>query len=133
MDNEDSVRVPSAAAAPILLLFAGLGARPQPPKVRRRCRSSMRTDGGTWAPGCSNRCLASPRNQENERGKSTLWARPAYQELLELAHITCCLGEQPFAEGNDLGEFGRGLRTDDPIGLGEAQLLGKWAQQSAGN
>jgi hypothetical protein len=34
----------SAAATPILLLFAGLWARPQPPNGRRRCRSTMRMD-----------------------------------------------------------------------------------------
>jgi len=57
------------------------------------------------------------------QAKSTLWAQAPESELLELAHVACGFRERAPAERSDLREIGRGLRTDDPIGLGKALLL----------
>jgi hypothetical protein len=58
--------------------------------------------------------------------RSTLCSRHA--ELLELTHIARGLGQQPIAKDYDFWEGCCGLRADDPVRLGQTQLLRKRPQ-----
>ena len=58
--------------------------------------------------------------------RSTLCSRHA--ELLELTHIARGLGQQPIAKDYDFWEGCCGLRANDPVRLGQTQLLRKRPQ-----
>jgi hypothetical protein len=55
-----------------------------------------------------------------------LWGRA---KLLQLPHVIGRFGKEPVPKGDDLWKRRCGLRTDDPVGLGETQLFGEGTQQ----
>ena len=58
-------------------------------------------------------------------------ARVNLSERPEAACIICGFGQEPVAEGSNLGQLRRRFRADDPVGSGERQCRRKWPHKAA--